>query len=776
MKIKSKQLEDTLGSLSSPFTAIHSSEFVGDLSGAIKFEAKNTSGNTISKGKAVYVTGVSGDTKPIISLALSNSSETMPAFGVAYADIANNATGEVVTFGNLLNVNTSSFSEGDDLFISSTSPGTLTNVPPTTSSNLIQNLGKVIRSHATSGSIKVGGAGRTNATPNLDQGKFFVGNASNQSSQSAYSLPLLDGDDGQVLSTDGQGQLSFSTPSSGSSITTQRINSWSITAQKDYRYIIDINSLAATINITLPASPSTGDTIYFLPRYNNRVSFSSAGTEIITRVGFNTEPYTEDFNLNEGIEIKSIYSGTEWVIESPTKELYNWTSTTLNETVFIRYETILCAFGTSTFSLPNQENIPDGTALKIHFTTRNATPNSTSASSYPNVVTLNSYNGNNEVALLGATTWNTPTSSVSLRTPRTLTIYKYNSYFIVVSDNMLPLGHIDKNNLVFNVRGSSSSINALPNRHYYLTTGNDVNVTLPLISDLYIGDEIFFSKASGATPSSFTISLHATDAANSSIHLNSPGLVEVDNSNIDSLSLPLSGGTVHVKKMYDVSGFQHYDVRLIQSDEGSTLTVSDTAKTLLSGFNYEIDTNAAGGTVTLTLPYNDYDVVNYNNSIKVVDDTYDVIIKTYTTVSYIDGVYNSINPILFKAGNSKNRCITIRPTDRLAYKIVSDTQVNSSNYIEELTSTTTLSPPAYGVASETYTINHATNAITINLPAIASVPSGFKYNFKRIGAGTVSIDPNSTEYIDYTGQTQVSISNQYDNLILQNTGSFWIKL
>ena len=220
---------------------------------------------------------------------------------------------------------------------------------------------------------------------------------------------MVDGADGQILSTDGEGQLSFSDPTSGASITTQRVSSYNITAQKDYRYLIDINNLTSTVNITLPASPSTGDTIYFLPRYNNRLSFSSAGSETITRVGFASEPYTEDFNLSEGIEIKSIYSGTEWVIESPTKELYNWTSnTSINETAFIRYETILLAYGTATYTLPNQENIPDGTSLKIYFTSTNANPNGLTAPSYPYVLTFNGYSGNNEVALLGVTPWNSP--------------------------------------------------------------------------------------------------------------------------------------------------------------------------------------------------------------------------------------------------------------------------------------------------------------------------------------------------------------------------------
>ena len=43
--------------------------------------------------------------------------------------------------------------------------------------NTCQNIGKVQRSHATSGSIKVGGAGRTNDVPNLNEGNVFIGDA-----------------------------------------------------------------------------------------------------------------------------------------------------------------------------------------------------------------------------------------------------------------------------------------------------------------------------------------------------------------------------------------------------------------------------------------------------------------------------------------------------------------------------------------------------------------------------------------------------------------------
>jgi hypothetical protein len=774
MKIKGKQLEDTLRSESAPFTAIHSSDFVGNLNGAIRFEAKNTSGATISKGKAVYVTGVSGDTTPTIGLANASSALTMPAFGVAYTDIANNDVGEIVTFGNITGVNTSAFSEGDKLYISATSAGVLTNTAPTGSSSQIQNLGMVIRAHATNGTIKIGGAGRSNATPNLDEGKFFIGNASNQSVQSSYALPTVDGDSGQVLTTDGNGVLSFSTPSSGSSITTQRLTSVSaLTAQKDYRYIIDSNSMT-TMSITLPASPTIGDTIYFFPRYNNKASFSSAGTETITRSGFTSEPYTELFSFNEGVEIKAVYSGTEWVIESPTQEVYNWSSYTLNDTVFLRYDTIILAYATTTYTLPDQSLIPDGTSLEILFSATNGV----NASSVASTLTFNAYNGNNEVQLLGYTPLASPTSSVSFKMPRRVKIVKYNSHFIIVSDNIIPFSAFDKNKFTKNVRTTATTITAANNTHYLLqnSSSSNIEITLPSISDLLVGDEIFFSRASNSVPTKVILNLNTTDAADANVRINAYGFGEINNGNTNSIALPLNTGLISVKKIYEVGSTQWYDVRLLQSDDGITTTVSTTTETLSPGFNYLVDTATAGGTVTLTLPFSDYEMASHPIEVKVVDDTYDVIIKTYHSSAYIDDIYNNFTVITFQAGNSLNRTIKFRPVDYNRYKVVSDTGANSNNYVSEITATTTLSTPYYGASSETYTVNHATNAITITLPAVASTPTGFKYNFKRIGAGTVTIDPNSTEYIDYAAQTQVSISNQYDNLVLQNTGSFWVKL
>ena len=160
-----------------------------EVSGAIVFAA--LAGEALSKGDAVYVSGVSGNT-PVVSKADADDASKMSAFGLAEDDTSNNAAVNVVTFGTLYELDTSAFSAGDTVYVDTTAGG-LTNTAPTGESSLIQNIGKVIRSHATAGSIKVGGAGRSNATPNLDQGNVFIGNASNQSEARALTTSDIGG-------------------------------------------------------------------------------------------------------------------------------------------------------------------------------------------------------------------------------------------------------------------------------------------------------------------------------------------------------------------------------------------------------------------------------------------------------------------------------------------------------------------------------------------------------------------------------------------------------
>ncbi len=164
---------------------ITATTFIGNMRGASIFQAK--AGEALTKGDPVYISGddITGN-KPIVSIADSDDANKMPCFGLAAETVSANANVNVVTFGTLSGLDTSSFNQGDILYISTT--GTLSANKPTGESSLIQNIGKVMRSHASAGSIKVGGAGRTNDVPKLDDGNVFIGNASNHAETRGLTL------------------------------------------------------------------------------------------------------------------------------------------------------------------------------------------------------------------------------------------------------------------------------------------------------------------------------------------------------------------------------------------------------------------------------------------------------------------------------------------------------------------------------------------------------------------------------------------------------------
>jgi hypothetical protein len=147
----------------------------------------------ISKGQIVYISGTAGNgSTPTVALAQANSSNTMPAFGIAAEQATSGNPIKIVTFGTLKGISLPSgitFALGDTLYVSATTAGEYTNAPPTGESNLIQNIGKLQR-HSQPGNsnvIKVGGAGRTNATPNLNSGNIFYGSTLNKAVPTALT-------------------------------------------------------------------------------------------------------------------------------------------------------------------------------------------------------------------------------------------------------------------------------------------------------------------------------------------------------------------------------------------------------------------------------------------------------------------------------------------------------------------------------------------------------------------------------------------------------------
>jgi hypothetical protein len=115
-------------------------------------KARNNSGSLITKGSVVKVVGVAGGFVGI-NLAQANSvanSET--AFGIVAEDIADASNGFVGINGIIHGLNTNAFTEGDILYLSTATPGAITNVKPATP-NYIVVIGYVAKKSATDGHI-----------------------------------------------------------------------------------------------------------------------------------------------------------------------------------------------------------------------------------------------------------------------------------------------------------------------------------------------------------------------------------------------------------------------------------------------------------------------------------------------------------------------------------------------------------------------------------------------------------------------------------------------
>jgi hypothetical protein len=115
-------------------------------------KARNTSGSTITKGSVVRVVGVAGGFVGINLAQANNVANSETAFGIVAEDIADSSNGFVAINGIIHGLNTNAFTEGDILYLSTTTPGAITNVKPA-SPNYIVVVGYVAKKSATDGHI-----------------------------------------------------------------------------------------------------------------------------------------------------------------------------------------------------------------------------------------------------------------------------------------------------------------------------------------------------------------------------------------------------------------------------------------------------------------------------------------------------------------------------------------------------------------------------------------------------------------------------------------------
>ena len=310
-------------------------QFNGDIDGALLQTVK--AAESLLKGDVVYISGGTGD-NPEVSKALASDSNKMPAIGIMKEPINTiGGIGECITSGELTGVTLSMIATGAELFVSAITAGAVSITAPTGEANLIQKIAKVIKG-GSGGALTVLGAFRTNAVPNLDSGKIFLGNDSNQAVSSAISgdatidasgaitlatVPVTKGgtgettltgillgnganaisdisstDDGHVLTADGSGGYAFEVSSGdvtldGSSVANQIavFNDASGELRSD-----DSISIASNGTITL-YQPNSNDPIVVTNSYN------IGGGNIANVTGLNNTGFGKD-------NLSAITSGT----------------------------------------------------------------------------------------------------------------------------------------------------------------------------------------------------------------------------------------------------------------------------------------------------------------------------------------------------------------------------------------------------------------------------------------------------------------------------------
>ncbi len=80
----------------------------------------NGTGSTLAKGTVVYISGAQGQRPSISKASASSETTSSKTFGIVAEEISNGAEGLVCTSGIVRGVNTSTFTEGQALWLSTT--------------------------------------------------------------------------------------------------------------------------------------------------------------------------------------------------------------------------------------------------------------------------------------------------------------------------------------------------------------------------------------------------------------------------------------------------------------------------------------------------------------------------------------------------------------------------------------------------------------------------------------------------------------------------------
>lgn len=117
-------------------------------------QVRNTTGATLTKGTVVYISGATGQISTVSKALASGDSTSAQTLGVINANLANNSNGYVTIIGLVTGMDTSAYTDGQQLYLSPTTAGTYTATKPYAPDHIVY-VAVVEHAHPTQGKLFV---------------------------------------------------------------------------------------------------------------------------------------------------------------------------------------------------------------------------------------------------------------------------------------------------------------------------------------------------------------------------------------------------------------------------------------------------------------------------------------------------------------------------------------------------------------------------------------------------------------------------------------------
>jgi hypothetical protein len=330
-------------------TAIDLSVAVAGSTSNVLLPVRNTTGATLTKGTAVYISGATGQISTVSKAIATSDATSAQTLGLVTANIANNANGNVTLIGTITNINTSAYTDGQQLYLSPTTAGTLTATKPYAPDHLVY-MAVVEHAHPTQGKlfVKVQNGYEMDElhdvsaqSPSNNDGLFYNTSTSlwekksivtalgytpyNATNPSGYLstvsltsnvtgvLPVANGGTGisavgaagNVLTSDGTAWVSSLPASGGMTYTNVKTANFTASANTG----VQTNTSGGAFTVTLPASPAVGAQVVVVDSANSWATNNLT----IGRNGSTIEGDASDLTCDiSGVSVQLIYNGTTW--------------------------------------------------------------------------------------------------------------------------------------------------------------------------------------------------------------------------------------------------------------------------------------------------------------------------------------------------------------------------------------------------------------------------------------------------------------------------------